>query len=100
MVPLVFKTSLGAVRSPEGSTPSLLRQQSVDKLANCDCHVRAVRKPFKKRSEARRAVFVVRIRKTSPRDEDHFREAIERNKSYESFSTVYYSGSPLSRYIA
>ena len=26
MVPLVFKTSLGAVRSPEGSTPSLLRQ--------------------------------------------------------------------------
>ncbi len=25
MVPLVFKTSLGAVRSPEGSTPSLLR---------------------------------------------------------------------------
>ena len=26
MVPLVFKTSLGVVRSPEGSTPSLLRQ--------------------------------------------------------------------------
>ena len=26
MVPLVFKTSLGAVRFPEGSTPSLLRQ--------------------------------------------------------------------------
>ena len=26
VVPLVFKTSLGAVRSPEGSTPSLLRQ--------------------------------------------------------------------------
>ena len=25
MVPLVFKTSLGVVRSPEGSTPSLLR---------------------------------------------------------------------------
>jgi hypothetical protein len=25
VVPLVFKTSLGAVRSPEGSTPSLLR---------------------------------------------------------------------------
>lgn len=25
MVPLVFKTSLGAVRFPEGSTPSLLR---------------------------------------------------------------------------
>ena len=28
MVPLVFKTSLGVVRSPEGSTPSLLRQSS------------------------------------------------------------------------
>ena len=28
VVPLVFKTSLGAVRSPEGSTPSLLRQKS------------------------------------------------------------------------
>ena len=28
MVPLVFKTSLGAVRSPEGSTPSLLRQKN------------------------------------------------------------------------
>ena len=27
VVPLVFKTSLGAVRSPEGSTPSLLRQE-------------------------------------------------------------------------
>ena len=27
VVPLVFKTSLGAVRSPEGSTPSLLRQR-------------------------------------------------------------------------
>jgi hypothetical protein len=27
VVPLVFKTSLGVVRSPEGSTPSLLRQQ-------------------------------------------------------------------------
>ena len=26
VVPLVFKTSLGVVRSPEGSTPSLLRQ--------------------------------------------------------------------------
>ena len=26
MVALVFKTSLGVVRSPEGSTPSLLRQ--------------------------------------------------------------------------
>ncbi len=26
MVPLVFKTSLGVVRLPEGSTPSLLRQ--------------------------------------------------------------------------
>jgi uncharacterized protein YunC (DUF1805 family) len=26
VVPLVFKTSLGTVRSPEGSTPSLLRQ--------------------------------------------------------------------------
>jgi hypothetical protein len=28
VVPLVFKTSLGIVRSPEGSTPSLLRQES------------------------------------------------------------------------
>jgi hypothetical protein len=28
VVPLVFKTSLGVVRSPEGSTPSLLRQDS------------------------------------------------------------------------
>jgi hypothetical protein len=28
VVPLVFKTSLGIVRSPEGSTPSLLRQTS------------------------------------------------------------------------
>jgi hypothetical protein len=27
VVPLVFKTSLGIVRSPEGSTPSLLRHQ-------------------------------------------------------------------------
>jgi hypothetical protein len=26
VVPLVFKTSLGVVRLPEGSTPSLLRQ--------------------------------------------------------------------------
>jgi len=26
VAPLVFKTSLGIVRSPEGSTPSLLRQ--------------------------------------------------------------------------
>ena len=30
MVPLVFKTSLGIVRSPEGSTPSLLRQRPAD----------------------------------------------------------------------
>jgi hypothetical protein len=30
VVPLVFKTSLGAVRSPEGSTPSLLRQKEKD----------------------------------------------------------------------
>ncbi len=29
MVPLVFKTSLGAVRPPEGSTPSLLRQDQM-----------------------------------------------------------------------
>ncbi len=27
MAPLVFKTSLGIVRSPEGSTPSLLRHK-------------------------------------------------------------------------
>src|SRR5262245_9295962 len=31
VVPLVFKTSLGIVRFPEGSTPSLLRQESYDK---------------------------------------------------------------------
>ena len=30
MAPLVFKTSLGVVRSPEGSTPSLLRQRPAD----------------------------------------------------------------------
>jgi hypothetical protein len=30
VVPLVFKTSLGVVRSPEGSTPSLLRQNQRD----------------------------------------------------------------------
>jgi hypothetical protein len=28
VVPLVFKTSLGVVRSPEGSTPSLLRHKN------------------------------------------------------------------------
>ena len=33
MVPLVFKTSLGAVRLPEGSTPSLLRQTFADRAA-------------------------------------------------------------------
>jgi hypothetical protein len=32
VVPLVFKTSLGVVRSPEGSTPSLLRQENAAKL--------------------------------------------------------------------
>ena len=32
MVPLVFKTSLGVVRSPEGSTPSLLRHKNTDKF--------------------------------------------------------------------
>jgi len=32
VVPLVFKTSLGAVRFPEGSTPSLLRHKNTDKL--------------------------------------------------------------------
>ena len=32
MVALVFKTSLGVVRSPEGSTPSLLRQEDARKL--------------------------------------------------------------------
>jgi len=30
VVPLVFKTSLGVVRSPEGSTPSLLRHKNTD----------------------------------------------------------------------
>jgi hypothetical protein len=33
VVPLVFKTSLGIVRSPEGSTPSLLRQALTNQLA-------------------------------------------------------------------
>ena len=33
MVPLVFKTSLGAVRSPEGSTPSLLRQSGAPRAS-------------------------------------------------------------------
>ena len=33
MVPLVFKTSLGVVRSPEGSTPSLLRQEKLVQFA-------------------------------------------------------------------
>jgi hypothetical protein len=32
VVPLVFKTSLGIVRSPEGSTPSLLRQAPGNQL--------------------------------------------------------------------
>ena len=32
MVPLVFKTSLGVVRFPEGSTPSLLRHISDPRL--------------------------------------------------------------------
>ena len=32
MVPLVFKTSLGIVRFPEGSTPSLLRQETFEAL--------------------------------------------------------------------
>ena len=32
MVPLVFKTSLGIVRFPEGSTPSLLRQEIFEAL--------------------------------------------------------------------
>jgi len=33
VAPLVFKTSLGVVRSPEGSTPSLLRQSSLQKVS-------------------------------------------------------------------
>jgi hypothetical protein len=33
VVPLVFKTSLGVVRSPEGSTPSLLRHSRLKNLA-------------------------------------------------------------------
>jgi hypothetical protein len=32
VVPLVFKTSLGIVRSPEGSTPSLLRQAPTNQV--------------------------------------------------------------------
>jgi len=42
VVPLVFKTSLGAVRSPEGSTPSLLRQTSCIKSDSYDFHIVAV----------------------------------------------------------
>lgn len=42
MVPLVFKTSLGAVRSPEGSTPSLLRQTSNLKSDSYDFYIVAV----------------------------------------------------------
>jgi len=37
VVPLVFKTSLGAVRSPEGSTPSLLRQRYAKSSSTRDC---------------------------------------------------------------
>lgn len=35
MAPLVFKTSLGIVRFPEGSTPSLLRHETRAKLTTC-----------------------------------------------------------------
>ncbi len=42
MVPLVFKTSLGVVRSPEGSTPSLLRQESHGKSSGYNLHFRSV----------------------------------------------------------
>jgi hypothetical protein len=42
VVPLVFKTSLGAVRFPEGSTPSLLRQASCINSNSYDFHVVAV----------------------------------------------------------
>jgi hypothetical protein len=40
VVPLVFKTSLGVVRSPEGSTPSLLRQESYKKPITYNLHSR------------------------------------------------------------
>jgi hypothetical protein len=43
VVPLVFKTSLGAVRFPEGSTPSLLRQASCINSNSYDFHVVASR---------------------------------------------------------
>ena len=42
MVPLVFKTSLGVVRSPEGSTPSLLRHKTFCKSASYDLHNESV----------------------------------------------------------
>ena len=42
MVPLVFKTSLGVVRSPEGSTPSLLRQENSDRSSASNLPFRAV----------------------------------------------------------
>jgi hypothetical protein len=46
VVPLVFKTSLGVVRSPEGSTPSLLRQNALmlrrPHVGHSACHVLCV----------------------------------------------------------
>jgi hypothetical protein len=38
VVPLVFKTSLGAVRSSEGSTPSLLRQPAAGEAIAASRH--------------------------------------------------------------
>jgi hypothetical protein len=42
VVPLVFKTSLGVVRSPEGSTPSLLRHKSFIKLGGYNLYFGSV----------------------------------------------------------
>jgi len=45
VVPLVFKTSLGAVRSPEGSTPSLLRQEKFITSGGYNLHFGSVAAP-------------------------------------------------------
>ena len=42
VVPLVFKTSLGAVRFPEGSTPSLLRQYVSNYVSHKDHFVGSI----------------------------------------------------------
>ena len=51
MVPLVFKTSLGIVRFPEGSTPSLLRQISCINLSRKHFFPKRARLRYKGRHE-------------------------------------------------